>query len=1062
MEPSACIMLDVARCKLSDWGEAVGLGPAPDGSVDLQKTAYPQAKLQLAETLLKHIVVLFEEAELKSAKMQASQSPSDGATDLEATLPPGPPAHRGRMNEWWRRRQQPADLLMNKAKWALYRKEDFEALVANVNQKVDFLVELFPITRQAQHVSLGDAHFAFLEYNQWLGSRDEQLLLITGYTGCGKSVLTSAICRSLDEDPQNDTLLCCYFCGTNNEHRPDISQILKGLIYQLLDERRKLSESTRKSIDSLFSEPDPSFGELWAVFERLASHPQIGSIYLIVDAIDECKQNDVERFLESLFVLMRAMKGRLKALLACQPGASAVHFVEGDIPDAGRLRMEQMNQTIAKDIDKLISQHVDQMMSRNQCDQNVGQDLKTALRARADGSFLWVTVILSLLTRHRAKRIKKCDVDAALAKGNLPDVFSNLYERCIHAIPEEEWEDARKILRMLLANARPLSIPELGVLMNMSSTNPRVSDILDADEITEVPHFEAMLGPLVKTSDDVVMLAHQTLAIFLQAQQLASMSNATRFFTSSEQSIHFEMAHNCMRYLLLDDRVPASPSESSLSSDIEDSSPEEHVPPQTSPDPGICDPEDLDLSSLFKENDDPAANELLALADRQKLFKYAARYWTFHFSRCREAEQEQLLDLAMRLSRPGLCSQWFAYLTMASQDATKFPNFPDSLMLASYFDLSVVVKRLLIDYPNDFNLGLAIFWAACRGSRSCLEILFAGGSIDAASAHYNGVSPLAIAACNGHQDSLEILLESRLFDVNEQNRQGRTPLSLAAGAGHDQVVARLLKEDGIDLNLADNQQASPAMWAAASAESSTIAYCYSILTLTCRCKTPAGRAQTTRLLLKDGRCDSNLQDNKGKTPLMLAVLSESLLTVQVMTRHRDVKLALQDQNGRNAISWAAQGPDPRILDYLLLHGGAPFADARDNDGWGALAWTLDPPPKPENARLLLKHASAEINVPDANGRPILSTAIEWGSMEIAQLLISSGVIDVDQPDRHGRSALSYAVRRGYTPLIVQLLTQDPSRADVPDSAGVTPRALALANGSSEVREAFATVSGAGL
>ncbi|KAI6959977.1 hypothetical protein KC321_g13106, partial [Hortaea werneckii] len=157
---SACITLDVARCKLSDWGEAIGLGPAPDGSVDLQKKAYSQAKIQLAETLLKHIVVLFEEAKVKSAKMQASQRASEEAADLEATLAPGPPAHRGRMNEWWRRRQQPAGLLMDKAKWALYRKEDFEALVANVNQKVDFLVELFPMTGPAQQISHGDAHFA--------------------------------------------------------------------------------------------------------------------------------------------------------------------------------------------------------------------------------------------------------------------------------------------------------------------------------------------------------------------------------------------------------------------------------------------------------------------------------------------------------------------------------------------------------------------------------------------------------------------------------------------------------------------------------------------------------------------------------------------------------------------------------------------------------------------------------------------------------------------------------------------------------------------------------------
>ncbi|KAI7495709.1 hypothetical protein KC357_g482 [Hortaea werneckii] len=876
---SACITLDVARCKLSDWGEAIGLGPAPDGS--------------LAETLLRHIVVLFEEAEVKSAKMQASQRASEESADLEATLAPGPSAHRGRMNGWWRRRQQPAGLLMDKAKWALYRKEDFEALVANVNQKVDFLVELFPMTRPAQQISHGDAHFAFpLSERSFDSSERANLrsLLSTHHEGC------------------------------------------------------------RRHIDW----PHP--GTLRWVFQSLEYNQWLGS------------------------------------------------------------RDEQ----------------------------------------------------LLLITG--AKRIKKCDVDAAMAKGNLPDVFSNLYERCLHAIPEEEWEDAREMLRMLLANARPLSTPELSVLVNMSSTNPHVSDILDGDDTTEVPHFEAMLGPLVKTSDDVVMLAHQTLANFLQAQQPASMSNATRFFTSSEQSMHVEMARNCMRYLLLDDRVPASPSGSSLSSDIEDSSLQEHVAPQTPSDPSMCDAKDFDLTSLFKEDDDPVANELLALADRQKLFKYAARYWTFHFSRCREAEQEQLLDLAMRLIRPNSCSQWFAYLAMASQDAKKFPESPDPLVLASYFDLSIAVKQLLTDDTDDFNLGLAVYWAACRGSQSCLEILLASRSIDAASAYCEGVSPLAIAACNGHQDSLEMLLDTRLFDVNKQNRQGRTALSLAAGAGHEQVVARLLKEDGIDVNLVDNHQAAPAMWAAASAESSTMTLLlqYPHIDLSTQNSVGqhalawaciAGRAQTTRLLLKDGRCDPNLQDNKGKTPLMLAISSESLPTVQVMTRHRDVNLALQDQYGRNAISWAAQSPDPRMLEYFLLHGGAPFADARDHDGWGALAWTLDPPPKPENARLLLKYASVEINVPDANGRPILSTAIEWGSMEIAQLLISSGVIDIDQPDRQGRSALAYAVHRGYTPLIVQLLTQDPSRADVPDSAGVTPRALAWENGSSQIREAFATASG---
>ncbi|GAB1743513.1 hypothetical protein NU219Hw_g444t1 [Hortaea werneckii] len=124
---------------------------------------------------------------------------------------------------------------------------------------------------------------------------------------------------------------------------------------------------------------------------------------------------------------------------------------------------------------------------------------------------------------------------------------------------------------------------------------------------------------------------------------------------------------------------------------------------------------------------------------------------------------------------------------------------------------------------------------------------------------------------------------------------------------------------------------------------------------------------------------------------------------------------------------------PRSLTQEIVMAGA----------WGALAWAVDPPAKLENARMLLKFATAEINVPDANGRPILSTAIDWSSMEMAQLLISSGMVNVDQLDGHDKSPLAYAVDKEYTPLKTQLLTRDPSRADVPDHAGATPRARAL-------------------
>ncbi|KAI7186676.1 hypothetical protein KC316_g6989 [Hortaea werneckii] len=145
---SSCLLLDNAQLRLSRWGQAIGLGTVTDGPVDLQETSFSEADVQRARMLLEHILDLFKEAEAKSLKMQGSRSPSE-AIDLEATLPPGSLALRRRVNEVCRRRQRSPGLI-DKAKWAIYGKEHFEALVSTVNRLVGDLVELFPTTRQAQ------------------------------------------------------------------------------------------------------------------------------------------------------------------------------------------------------------------------------------------------------------------------------------------------------------------------------------------------------------------------------------------------------------------------------------------------------------------------------------------------------------------------------------------------------------------------------------------------------------------------------------------------------------------------------------------------------------------------------------------------------------------------------------------------------------------------------------------------------------------------------------------------------------------------------------------------
>ena len=54
------------------------------------------------------------------------------------------------------------------------------------------------------------------EYNDWVSEPATTLLRVTGYMGCGKTVLTSFIWRYLNEQPPK-TLTCRFFCDEKVE-----------------------------------------------------------------------------------------------------------------------------------------------------------------------------------------------------------------------------------------------------------------------------------------------------------------------------------------------------------------------------------------------------------------------------------------------------------------------------------------------------------------------------------------------------------------------------------------------------------------------------------------------------------------------------------------------------------------------------------------------------------------------------------------------------------------------------------------------------------------------------
>jgi hypothetical protein len=135
---TSLLKLDVARLRLTRWGESVGLGSALDEAQSLESTVFSAKAVPLAERILGQIQDLFADAERVSQRFQ--QNPAhDSIADLDAA----PASLHQKMRDLAIRRQGRAGL-RKKAKWALYEEKQLSRLIEDIHDLVNDLVGLLP------------------------------------------------------------------------------------------------------------------------------------------------------------------------------------------------------------------------------------------------------------------------------------------------------------------------------------------------------------------------------------------------------------------------------------------------------------------------------------------------------------------------------------------------------------------------------------------------------------------------------------------------------------------------------------------------------------------------------------------------------------------------------------------------------------------------------------------------------------------------------------------------------------------------------------------------------
>ncbi|KAM0637760.1 hypothetical protein ACHAQF_008397 [Verticillium nonalfalfae] len=379
------------------------------------------------------------------------------------------------------------------------------------------------------------------ELTVWLGDAVEltspptDVLWLYGNPGTGKSTMSMFLAEALPEvfPKTPKKTLAYFFCDSGYDTRKTAAAVVRGLLLQLVQQHPRLIEHVLPKYEERNAQAFNSFDAVWAIFLKACADKATGRKYCLIDALDECEQDEQEMLLkqiEDTFGQARSGAGTLNVslLITSRPYLEIRECLQ-NFPKKDLASFEESRQ----DIHKFVDEKVAKLSRKKSYPNSVARSVTRILRERAGGIFLWVGLVCQELEKVASR-------NAVTRLQQIPAGLQSLYRQLLDtALQQDDKPDTvKRLLGFVMVARRPFTIREL------ASACQLYQDEDDEERIQFTTEVIAACRLMIVVQDEKVLLLHQSVRDFL----VGDAGSSWRFI--SELEAHNGLARRCIDYLI--------------------------------------------------------------------------------------------------------------------------------------------------------------------------------------------------------------------------------------------------------------------------------------------------------------------------------------------------------------------------------------------------------------------------------------------------------------------------------------------------------------------------------